>query len=120
MSKWLAWSPNLSESAETEGHRNPNNDFCDFCDFDSRPFSEDREAEVEVDESPQVGANSTPGSILASLPPDTAGVPWPEWVARESNRRWLEEGVTGQPGRLTPETVAHGLAAFSRSRETVH
>ena len=33
---------------------------------------------------------------------------WAEWKARELNRLFQEQGVTGQPGRITAATVRHG------------
>ncbi len=43
---------------------------------------------------------------------------WIEWCeskARALNHLFQEQGLTGQPGRITPATVRHGLAA-ERSR----
>lgn len=34
--------------------------------------------------------------------------PWAEWKATELNRLFQEEGVVGQPGRITARTVEHG------------
>ncbi len=36
------------------------------------------------------------------------GIPWEEWQARTLNRLFQEQGVTGQPGRITAATVRHG------------
>lgn len=55
-------------------------------------------------------------------PPDTArivesdppGVPWCEWKAAALNRLFQEQGVTGQPGRITAATVRHGETAIGR------
>jgi hypothetical protein len=33
---------------------------------------------------------------------------WAEWKARVLNRLFQEQGVTGQPGRITAATVRHG------------
>jgi hypothetical protein len=30
---------------------------------------------------------------------------WCEWKAAALNRLFLEQGLTGQPGRITPETI---------------
>lgn len=35
-------------------------------------------------------------------------ISWCEWKARELNRLFLDQGVTGQPGRITAETVRDG------------
>jgi hypothetical protein len=36
------------------------------------------------------------------------GVSPEEWKAAALNRLFLEQGVTGQPGRITAETIRHG------------
>jgi hypothetical protein len=33
---------------------------------------------------------------------------WAEWHAAALNRLFLEQGLTGQPGRITAATVRHG------------
>lgn len=38
------------------------------------------------------------------------GVPWAEWKAAALNRLFQEQGVTGQPGRITAATIQHGEA----------
>jgi|GEM_PF-2363578 hypothetical protein len=35
-------------------------------------------------------------------------ISWCEWKARELNRLFLEQGATGQPGRITADTVRDG------------
>src|ERR1039457_2929564 len=36
------------------------------------------------------------------------GTPWAEWKAATLNQLFKEQGVTGQPGRITAATVRHG------------
>jgi hypothetical protein len=36
------------------------------------------------------------------------GIPWAEWKAQSLNKLFLEQGVTGEPGRIKPATVLHG------------
>lgn len=36
------------------------------------------------------------------------GTPWAVWKAGELNRLFQEQGVTGQPGRITAATVRDG------------
>jgi hypothetical protein len=38
------------------------------------------------------------------------GIPWAEWKAAALNRLFLEQGVTGQAGKITAATVRHGEA----------
>ena len=40
--------------------------------------------------------------------PAVLGITWAEWKATMLNRLFQEQGVTGQPGRITAETVRHG------------
>jgi hypothetical protein len=35
-------------------------------------------------------------------------ISWAEWKARQLNRLFLDHGATGQPGRITAETVRRG------------
>jgi hypothetical protein len=35
-------------------------------------------------------------------------ISWYEWKARELNRLFQNQGLTGQPGRITAETVRRG------------
>jgi hypothetical protein len=36
------------------------------------------------------------------------GIPWADWKAEALNRLFLEQGVTGQPGKITAATVLQG------------
>jgi hypothetical protein len=40
---------------------------------------------------------------------DPDGIPWAEWKAAALNRLFREQGVTGQPGRITAASVRHSL-----------
>jgi hypothetical protein len=42
------------------------------------------------------------------------GVSWAEWKAAALNRLFQEQGVTGQPGRITAATVRDGEASRNR------
>jgi hypothetical protein len=33
---------------------------------------------------------------------------WADWQAANLNRLFVEQGLTGQPGRITGDTVRHG------------
>jgi hypothetical protein len=41
---------------------------------------------------------------------------WCEWKARALNRLFQEQGVIGEPGRITTETVRHGLERKARRK----
>jgi hypothetical protein len=47
-------------------------------------------------------------SIPVSAETDTKAIPWAEWKALELNRLFQEQGITGEPGRITAATVLHG------------
>jgi hypothetical protein len=36
------------------------------------------------------------------------GIPWAEWKALVLNRLFQDQGITGEPGRITAATVRHG------------
>jgi hypothetical protein len=44
------------------------------------------------------------------------GVPWAEWKAASLNRLLCQQGVTGEPGRITAKTVRHGESAERREK----
>lgn len=54
-----------------------------------------------------VGSISTPAPKIAvdSRKRQERVMSWCEWKAAALNRLFLEQGQTGQPGRITPETV---------------
>jgi hypothetical protein len=41
-------------------------------------------------------------------------ISWCEWKARELNRLLQEHGLTGQPGRIRPETIRNGVERAPR------
>ena len=41
---------------------------------------------------------------------------WSDWKAAALNRLFLEQGIGGQPGRITAETVRHGQQAPATKR----
>jgi hypothetical protein len=49
--------------------------------------------------------------LVEANPP---GVPWCEWKAAALNRLFQEQGVTGQPGRITASTARHGERPIRR------
>lgn|ERR1035437_6608619 len=61
-------------------------------------------------------------SSVVERPPDQSqlaheadrGTPWAEWKAAALNQLFKEQGVTGQPGRITAATVRHGESVRNR------
>jgi hypothetical protein len=45
---------------------------------------------------------------------DDHGISWAEWMAAALNQLFKEQGVIGQPGRITAATIRHG--EFVRGR----
>jgi len=43
------------------------------------------------------------------------GIDWAEWKATALNRLFQEQGTSGQPGRITAETVRHGERSRGRT-----
>lgn len=46
--------------------------------------------------------------MLTEMGWSARGISWAEWKAAALNRLFEEPGATGQPGRITAETVRHG------------
>jgi hypothetical protein len=52
--------------------------------------------------------------LEGTAPEREARLPWAEWKAASINRIFREQGVTGQLGRITAETIQHGEADRER------
>lgn len=46
--------------------------------------------------------------------PERTAVSWPEWKAASLNKLFREQGITGQPGRITAATVRNGETGRER------
>jgi hypothetical protein len=53
-------------------------------------------------------------AVALEGPEHERAVPWAEWKAAALNRLFQEQGITGQPGRITAATVRHGEAGRKR------
>jgi hypothetical protein len=42
------------------------------------------------------------------------GIPWAEWKAAALNQLFKEQGLIGQPGRITAATIRHGESVRDR------
>jgi hypothetical protein len=51
-------------------------------------------------------ADIAPTHMMAAM--ETEGISWAEWKATALNRLFQEQGVIGQPGRITAATIRHG------------
>ena len=72
--------------------------------------SPDKEAPTK----PPTDARSEPLAFIPKIEAERAEpawLTWHEWKAAALNRLFLEQGVTGRPGRITAETIRHGEAA---------
>ena len=68
-------------------------------------------AKICASAEPPVPANQAENDIktqVDSATPPEGVMSWAEWKAAALNRLFLEQGTSGQPGRITTETVLHG------------
>ena len=68
---------------------------------------------IEVLRLHKSDALETLGSSRSAMRPayskdEPVGVPWAEWKAAVLNRLFQQQGVTGELGRITPETIRDG------------
>ena len=73
----------------------------------SEPDQARRQADLMEDCDPMDTPNPWNGGPMEPLT-RASGAPWPEWKAATLNRLFQDQGVTGQPGRITAATVRHG------------
>jgi hypothetical protein len=74
------------------------------------------QTQAEPDPSPALSPETTgqmaKAGAVASAESEAARhdvwISWYEWKAKELNQLFLAQGVAGQPGRITAETVRHG------------
>lgn len=91
-SKWLTWKPEGQILAKTPGYELTKPTEPGFVSFGASPLTI----------SPKIGAGP------ARLDDEDRETPWAEWKAATLNRLFLEQGVLGQPGKITAATVRHG------------
>jgi len=94
-SRWMGWKPPeriLADSAGS-GPTKP-----------SQPGYVGFEGDMPG-ESPIIQATPQRTNVAVDREP---GVSWMEWKAAALNRLFQEQGVTGQPSRITAATVEHG------------
>lgn len=58
--------------------------------------------------------------VFGSLPPGLRWASWDEWQATTLNRLFLQQGVRGEPGRITAATVRHGRLQEARASDQPH
>jgi hypothetical protein len=99
--RWLDWRPKaqiLAETAENEPTKTTKTVSVVFV--GAIPGGS---PEIEVGPEPRPGPATDQADLL-----ETRGVSWAEWKAAALNRLFLEQGVTGKPGRFTAATVRGG------------
>jgi hypothetical protein len=97
-SRWMNWRTNvpiIGDSPEGEPTKPSKPGFVGFVGS-------------SLEELPNIQPRS--GSKQESAPEPERGIPWAEWKAAALNQLFREQGVTGQPGRITAATVLHGEA----------
>ena len=65
------------------------------------------QADLMEDRDPMEAVDASNSGPMES-PGHERTIPWPEWKAAALNRLFQEQGVTGEPGRITAATVRHG------------
>jgi hypothetical protein len=106
-SRWLDWKTNgtiLADLPEGEPTKPSIPGFVGFV--GSAP-----------EELPNIRVRSQLGE--ESAPEPERGISWAEWKAAALNRLFREQGVTGQPGRITATTIRHGEAGLGRKSGSV-
>jgi len=116
--RWLAWRPDESITADSAWSEPSKPSIPGFDGFDGS--SQAQAAEIET--APRNRDTLTPEhkslKSLVDLPgTDERVMSWAEWQARNLNRLFLEEGQTGQPGRITADTVRHGQRIQARDAD---
>jgi hypothetical protein len=64
------------------------------------------------EELTNIGLNA--GSVELAVSDADRGIPWAEWKASALNKLFKEQGVTGQPGRITAVTIRHSESVRER------
>jgi hypothetical protein len=90
-SRWMDWKPKLCATADSA---------------ESEPTKPSKPVSSSQSDGSVGFVGATPGEFSKI---DKGRVtPWAEWKAAALNRLFQEQGVTGQPGRITAATVRHG------------
>jgi hypothetical protein len=95
--RWLDWRPATAVTAES-ADREPTKP--------SKPGSVGFEGSGSED-SPKIETTRGAPLVDCAAPPERP-MSWSEWKAAALNRLFREYGTSGQPGRITAETVRHG------------
>ena len=100
--RWLTWQPGyriIEDSAETEPTK-PSEPGFDGFDGSSPAQS------TEIGAPDQRRLKLISSAVDSSAPTERV-MSWAEWKAGALNRLFLELGSTGQPGRITADTIRH-------------
>ncbi len=107
--RWLGWRPDgriIEDSAGTEPTK-PSEPGFDGFDGSSPAES----AEIEVTRSDRHSRESAKFKVDLSTGSERL-MSWAEWKAGALNQLFLDLGSTGQPGRITADTIRHGEQAW--------
>jgi hypothetical protein len=55
------------------------------------------------------GAEDAPSAHIVREPADPIGIPYCEWAAGQLNELFRQHGQTGQPARITADTIGDRL-----------
>jgi len=112
--RWLQWrgvspSRNLEADARCELTKPTEPGFCQFSQFaashSARISGESRSANIDRSEWDATSVAKMPLALNQEDPPSAS---YADWKVKALNLPFQEQGLTGQPGRITTATVLHG------------
>lgn len=102
LTKWASAEPVKPTTHRSESRRDVGESASDAPLGPSRPC-EDAERAI-----PPVSLHVKSAPTCTVSAEHESGLGWAEWKAMSLNRLFQEQGVTGQPGRITAATLEHG------------
>src|SRR5262245_46679311 len=92
-SRWIDWQPKARILADATERKPTKPSKPSFVGFDGVTPGKSRKIDSPAHAEDVRGGESS--------------TPWAEWKAAELNRLFQEQGMTGEPGRITAETIRH-------------
>jgi hypothetical protein len=122
--RWLNWRSGATITSEAPKCEPSKPSEPGFDGFDGSPLAESNKIGGPSNErrEPHLPAGRCPKSIPTPVDSSTATervMSWVEWKAGALNQLFLELGNTGQPGRITADTIRHGGQVQMNKRDVV-
>jgi hypothetical protein len=107
--QWLDWQPKQPITADSPQREPTNPSKPSFVGFvGSLPAYPPKIGAVEESTLPDNQPENRIQATVDSSPATERVMSWAEWKAAALNRLFLEQGISGQAGRITAETILHG------------